>query len=166
MNPFEVCSAKLTKVVADGGSVNIIPGNATFSIDVRAQKNAVLHELQQKIETRFKQIATMQNIAIDWEWLDITPGAEVSADAAEIARQSIIESLGEEALADEVQTPGSDDFHFYTIHKPELHATMIAVGANLAPGLHHPYMTFDSSALFTGADVLTQTLKNAAKGSY
>ena len=27
IDPFEVYSAKLTKIVADGGSVNIIPGN-------------------------------------------------------------------------------------------------------------------------------------------
>ena len=165
INPFEICSAKLTKIVADGGSVNIIPGNATFTMDVRAQKNSVLHELQGKIETRFIQIATMHDVTIDWEWLDITPGAEVSPKAAEIARQAIVEALGEEALAEAVLTPGSDDFHFYTIHKPQLHATMIAVGANLTPGLHHPYMTFDISALYNGADVLTTTLKNAAKGT-
>ena len=165
INPFEIHSAKLTKVVADGGSVNIIPGNATFTMDVRAQKNTVLHDIQQKIEERFKQIAAMYDVVIDWQWLDITPGAEVSAKAAEMARQGIVEALGEQALAPAVETPGSDDFHFYTTHKPELHATMIAVGANLAPGLHHPNMTFDESALYTGADVLTTILKNAAKGS-
>lgn len=164
MNPFEIYSAKLTKVIADGGSVNIIPGNATFSIDVRAQKNAVLHDIREKIEAQFKIIAVMHGVEIMWEWLDITPGAEVSAEAARIAREAIVETIGQEALAAEVETPGSDDFHFYTIHKPQLHATMLAIGANLAPGLHHPKMTFDESALYTGADVLVTTLKNAAKG--
>lgn len=166
IDPFKIHSAKLTKVVADGGSVNIIPGNATFSMDVRAQENKVLHQLQEKIEQRFKQIASNFDVEIDWEWLDITPGAEVGLEAVEMARYGIIHSIGQEALAAPVVTPGSDDFHFYTIHKPELEATMIAVGANLAPGLHHPNMTFDQQALYIGADVLTATLKYAAKGSY
>ena len=166
LDPFKVYSAKLTKIVADGGSVNIIPGNATFSMDVRAQENAVLHDLRKKIEKRFLQIAENHDVEIEWEWLDITPGAEVGLEAVEIARQAILDTVGAEALAASVVTPGSDDFHFYTIHKPELEATMIAVGANLAPGLHHPKMTFDESALYIGADVLTATLKYATKGSY
>lgn len=165
IDPFKIYSAKLTKVVADGGSVNIIPGNATFSMDVRAQENKVLQQVQQKIETRFEQIATNHDVNIKWEWLDITPGAEVGEQALDIARQGIIEAVGMDSLAAPVVTPGSDDFHFYTIHKPELQAAMIAVGANLAPGLHHPKMTFDESALYIGADVLTTTLKLAAKGS-
>ncbi|MER1998385.1 MAG: amidohydrolase [Lysinibacillus sp.] len=166
INPFKVYSAKLTKVVADGGSVNIIPGNATFSMDVRAQENEVLKDVQQKIEMRLNQIASNYDVEVNWQWVDITPGAKVGLEAMEIARQSITSSVGLEALAAPVHTPGSDDFHFYTIHKPELEATMIAVGANLVPGLHHPKMTFDHSALYIGADVLTATLKTAAKGSY
>ena len=166
IDPFKVYSAKLTKVVADGGSVNIIPGNATFSMDVRAQENEVLKGVQQKIEMRLNHIASNYGVEIDWQWVDITPGAEVGLEALEIARHSITESLGLEALAAPVHTPGSDDFHFYTIHKPELEATMIAVGANLTPGLHHPKMTFDHTALYIGADALTATLKTATKGSY
>ena len=44
INPFEVYSAKMTKIVADGGSINIIPGNASFSIDIRAQKMKFSHK--------------------------------------------------------------------------------------------------------------------------
>lgn len=166
IDPFKIYSAKLTKVVADGGSINIIPGNATFSMDVRAQENKVLQQVQQKIEKRFAQIASNYDVQINWQWLDMTPGAEVGAKAVEIARHGIINAIGMNALAAPVVTPGSDDFHFYTVHKPELQASMIAVGANLTPGLHHPHMTFDKSALYIGADVLSATLKLSAKGSF
>lgn len=165
INPFEVYSAKLTKILADGGSINIIPGNASFSIDVRAQKNEVLEQLKSYIEKGLKQIESMFGTAIRFDWLDQTPGAEVSEEAARIAELSIIESLGIDYLVPAIETPGSDDFHFYTIKRPQLKATMIGVGANLAPGLHHPKMTFDQRALFDGINVLTTTLKNAAKGS-
>ncbi len=164
INPSEICSAKLTKMVADGGSINIIPGKATFSIDVRAQKNEVIKELQKRIEKGFGHISSMFDVAVQWEWLDLTPGAEVSEEAAKIAKLSIIEACGPDYLAPAVVTPGSDDFHYYTVKQPTLKAAMIGIGANLLPGLHHPNMTFDKKALQIGVDVLTATLKNAARG--
>lgn len=162
INPAEIYSAKLTKVVADGGSVNIIPGSATFSIDVRSQKNQVLEEAKKKVELGLDYIKKQFEIGLEWEWLDMTPGAEVSAHAAKIAELSIIESFGIDSLAEPILTPGSDDFHFYTVRKPSLQATMIGVGANLSPGLHHPNMTFEKEAMVVGAKVLAKTLMNAS----
>lgn len=162
IDPFEVYSAKLTKIVADGGSVNIIPGNASFSIDVRAQKNEILAQLQRHVDKGLKQIGEMFETDIAWDWQDVTPGAEVSLEAANVAERAIVASLGESYLAPAVVTPGSDDFHFYTIKHPQLKAAMIGVGANLAPGLHHPNMTFDPQALIDGAKVVAETLKIVA----
>jgi amidohydrolase len=70
--------------------------------------------------------------------------------------------LGDEHTAPAVITSGSDDFHFYTIKHPSIKATMIGVGANLAPGLHHPKMSFESDALGIGARVLAATVLRAA----
>ncbi|MFC7686126.1 amidohydrolase [Ureibacillus sp. GCM10028918] len=163
INPFEIYSAKLTKIVADGGSTNIIPGNATFSMDIRAQKNSVLEELKKRIDEGFEAIKNMFGVELEWNWLDTTPGAEVSEEATQIAKASIIEALGAEYLDNPISTPGSDDFHYYTVLRPNLKAAMIGVGADLAPGLHHPKMTFDKKALIIGAKVLTTTLRNAAQ---
>jgi len=163
INPFDVYSAKLTKIVADGGSINIIPGNATFSMDVRAQKNSVLEELQKRIDKGFKAIADTFGVELKWDWLDKTPGAEVSDEATKIAQASIIEALGAEHFENPISTPGSDDFHHYTVLRPHLKAAMIGIGADLTPGLHHPKMTFKKEAIITGAKVLTATLRNAAQ---
>lgn len=159
LSPFEPHSAKLTKIIADGGSTNIIPGNASFSMDVRAQHNQQLELLRSKIESGLKSIQQQFEIDMSWKWVDFTPGAEVSPTAALMAKNAIIEALGEEHLADEITTPGSDDFHFYTVKKPELKAAMIGIGANLTPGLHHPKMTFDRSALIDAAEVLACVLE-------
>jgi len=161
INPFEVYSAKLTKVIADGGSVNIIPGNASFSIDIRAQKNNVLNAIQSIVDDGLSDISKMFDVKIHWNWVDKTPGAEVSEEAMKIAEKSIIDTVGEGFLAKPVYTTGSDDFHFYTVSKPELKATMIGIGADLKPGLHHPKMTFNKDALVIGAKVLAKTLFNA-----
>jgi len=159
LSPFEPHSAKLTKIIADGGSTNIIPGNASFSMDIRAQHNQQLELLRNKIEHGLKSIQQQFEIDMDWKWLDFTPGAEVSTIAAKMAKEAIVQALGEEYLADEITTPGSDDFHFYTVKKPELKAAMIGIGANLTPGLHHPKMTFDRSALIDAAKVLACVLE-------
>ncbi|TQR20457.1 amidohydrolase [Psychrobacillus vulpis] len=162
-SPFEAYSAKLTKIQAGGDSANIIPGTATFSIDARAAKNDILFKMKDHIEKDLQAIKQLFDIDIEWEWQDITPGAEVSGEAATIAREGIIEVVGIENLAEEVITSGSDDFHFYTIRHPEVKAAMIGVGADLAPGLHHPNMTFDHASLTIGAKVIAKTLSIISK---
>lgn len=163
VSPFEPHSAKLTKIVADGGSMNIIPGTAKFTMDIRAQRNTILNEIQEKIAEGLKAIKQQFNIDMTWKWVDYTPGAEVSDEAAEMAKEAIIETLGKDYLAPHVITPGSDDFHFYTVKKPELKATMIGIGANLAPGLHHPKMTFNHEALLDASKVLATVLAKNPK---
>lgn len=161
LSPFEAYSAKLTKVIAGGESLNIIPGTAEFGIDVRAQKNEVLEKLKDRIDQGINTLKDLYEIDIEWKWSDFTPGAEVSAEAAAIAEEAIMNIAGREALAPPVITSGSDDFHFYTIKNPKLKATMIGVGADLQPGLHHPKMTFNPSVLDTGARILAETLLKA-----
>ena len=150
-SPFEPYSVKLTNMHAGGESLNIIPGTATFAIDVRAQTNSVLIRLQEKVSAGLAQIGNLFDVELSCNWSDYTPAAEVSEDAAKLADTAIREVLGEEYTAPAVVTSGSDDFHFYTIKYPSIKATMIGVGANLSPGLHHPQMSFGRDALDIGA---------------
>jgi amidohydrolase len=161
-SPYEAYSAKLTKVQAGGDSLNIIPGTATFAIDTRAQSNSVLNELMERITEGIHAITKMHGVEVELDWTDYTPAAEVSEQAASIAEQSIIKTVGVEGFAPAVTTSGSDDFHFYTIHRPEIKAAMIGIGADLGPGLHHPDMTFNRDALDIGARVLATTLKKTS----
>lgn len=158
-SPFESYSAKLTGVQAGGDSLNIIPGTATFSMDVRAQSNDVLKALKGRIEEGFNGIAALYEVEIIPEWEDFIPAAEVHAEAAAIAKEAIEAIVGADGTAEEVATPGGDDFHFYTIKHPELKAAMVGVGADLTPGLHHPNMTFNTKALSVGAAVLAETIR-------
>ena len=159
-SPFESYSAKLTNIRMGGESLNIIPGGATFALDVRSQSNELMDELRKRIDKGFSAIAELYGVGLDWEWTDFTPAAEVSGEAMELARRAIRNVVGEENTAEPIHTPGADDFHFYTIRKPELKAAMIGVGADLTHGLHHPNMSFNHDALDIGARVLAETLKN------
>lgn len=163
ISPFEPYSVKLTNVQAGGASLNIIPGSASFAIDLRAQKNSVLSQIKEQLESGLKIICELHQVTISSEWIDSTPGAEVSIDAASIAEAAIREVVSNANTMPAVVTPGSDDFHFYTIHDSNLKATMIGIGADLEPGLHHPDMTFNHEALEIGADTLAKTLLKCSK---
>ncbi|TWT27689.1 amidohydrolase [Planomicrobium sp. CPCC 101110] len=158
-SPFDSYSVKLTNIQAGGDSLNIIPGNAAFALDLRSQSNALMKELQQRVEEGLASIRTLYGVGIEWEWQDYTPAAEVSIDALAIADAAIRSVIGDANAAPAVETTGADDFHFYTIEKPELKAAMIGVGADLSPGLHHSDMAFNHAALDIGARVLAETLK-------
>lgn len=160
-SPFESYSVKLTNIQAGGDSLNIIPGSAAFALDVRSQSNLIMDELRRRIDEGLASIAKLYDIAIDWDWKDYTPAAEVSEEAMRIAETAIRTVIGDENTAPPLDTTGADDFHFYTIQKPELKAAMLGIGADLAPGLHHPDMAFNPDALDIGARVLAETLKKS-----
>lgn len=42
--------------------------------------------------------------------------------------------------------------------RPHLKAVMLGLGADLQPGLHHPYMKFDHSCIMDGVEILKQTV--------
>lgn len=158
-SPFESYSVKLTNIQAGGNSLNIIPGNATFALDVRSQSNGLMDELRSRIDSGFESIKTLHGVDMEWEWTDYTPAAEVSEEAKNIAEDAIRSVIGDAQTALPIETTGADDFHFYTIQKPELKAAMLGIGADLSPGLHHPEMTFNHGALDIGARVLAETIR-------
>ncbi|MBM7648391.1 amidohydrolase [Bacillus ectoiniformans] len=157
-SPFEPYSVKMTYMEAGGQNLNIIPGSGRFGLDVRAQKNSVLLDLQKSVEHTIEQIIQLYDVKIDYEWRDFTPGAEVSSEAEEFIRQGILQTHGKDMLAEPLITSGSDDFHCYTIKRPNIKAAMMGIGADLKPGLHHPEMTFNKRAIFLGMDTLAQTV--------
>lgn len=154
LNPMFPHSVKMTSLHAGGKSINIIPGNATFSLDLRAQTNELMDQLKDQIDVILDSVRALYNTEIEI----LSEGGIVAAitndEAIDIMRRAIVRTLGDQGLADPLVTPGGDDFHYYKIHKPELKATMLGLGCGLSPGLHHPNMTFDHEAMMVGVDIL------------
>ncbi|WP_404404946.1 amidohydrolase [Jeotgalibacillus malaysiensis] len=161
ISPMIPHSVKMTSFHAGASNYNIIPGSATFALDVRAQTNEAMDELKKRIDEKVAAFSSMLGVKIEGEWVDYTPGADVNEDAEAIMREAIVQELGENSLRPRVVTPGSDDFHFYTIKKPELKACMLALGADLEPGLHHPNMRFNHDCLEQGVRVVTRAVELA-----
>lgn len=62
-----------------------------------------------------------------------------------------------------ITTTGKEGFHFYTIKRPELKATMLLVGCDLKPGLHHSNMTFDRRIIPIVVTILSDALQKIVK---
>ncbi|MFC0561332.1 M20 peptidase aminoacylase family protein [Halalkalibacter alkalisediminis] len=160
LDPQVPYSVKMTKFQAGGEHANIIPGSAVFSIDMRAQTNECLQQLRKKVENSIEAIEKLYDLEIQLQVLDYVPAAEVDKQAEAMMEAAILKVLGQENFVKPIVTSGGDDFHFYTIKRPHIKATMLGLGANLTPGLHHPHMTFDRETILTGVEILAHTVVN------
>ncbi|MEK4534734.1 M20 peptidase aminoacylase family protein [Peribacillus sp. FSL K6-1552] len=158
LNPSIPFSAKMTQFFAGGESSNIIPGKATFSLDLRAQDNEVMKDLTKRVEKVAEALAVANGVEINLESGANVAAAIVNNQAQEIMAEAIADTLGKENLVAPVITTGGEDFHFYTLKKPEIKATMLGLGCDLTPGLHHPNMTFNKEALLSGIEILTKAI--------
>ena len=132
--------------------------NAVFSIDVRAQTNAAMDKLIAKVEKAIKSVAELNNITIDFHIEAEIAAAEVDETAVELMKLAIIDTIGQHYYVPPIVTPGGEDFHFYTLKRPSIKATMLGLGCDLSPGLHHPNMTFNHDSILTGIEILDRTI--------
>lgn len=163
IDPNRSGSIKMTQLHAGGKSANIIPATATFSIDARAQDNETMETLTAGFERVVESVKTLYGANIDWKTAAHVAAAEVDDSAREIMKQAIIDVAGEENCAEDVITPGGEDFHFYAFSRPHLKTTMLGIGCGATPGLHHPHMTFNKERLPAAARIVARALVLAAK---
>ena len=158
VDPTVPHSAKMTMFQAGGESANIIPGNASFSLDLRAQTNEVMDQLMSQVAKAIHAVAAMSDVTIDYEVQAEIVAAQVDEIAVELMANAIRETVGEAFLAPSIVTPGGEDFHYYTLKRPTVKATMLGLGCDLSPGLHHPNMTFNHDSIQTGIEILARTV--------
>lgn len=158
LDPSIPYSVKMTQFQAGGKSPNIIPGSATFSLDLRAQTNEVMEQLTEQVEKIASMLADYHDVSIHLKMGANIAAAILNEEATSIMEEAILDTVGEKFLKPTIQTTGGDDFHFYTIKRPQIKATMLAIGCDLTPGLHHPEMTFKRDIIPTSIEILAQAL--------
>jgi len=157
-DPTVPSSCKVTRLQVGNTSSNIIPDAGEFSIDLRARTNDAMEELLHKVGHAVLRAGTANGAEVELEPGMRTAAAVPNEVMERIVASAITELLGESGLAAPPVTPGGEDFHFYPHRKPGIKATMIGLGADLEPGLHHPEMRFQLGALQTGAAILAWTI--------
>lgn len=158
-------SIKMTELHG-GEASNLIPESVHFTFDLRAETNETMDNLLQKAEHTIQKVAELTETSIEFHKGEYAPAAVRNEKAIEMGKQAIVSVLGEENFVQECPSPGAEDFHFYTLKKPEISATMIALGCDLRPGLHHPKMSFNQEALIYGTKILTSLLLKADQADW
>nr|WP_228548284.1 amidohydrolase [Sporosarcina obsidiansis] len=156
-------SIKMTELHA-GETSNSIPASARFTLDIRAEANETMDALLSKARHIIDSTAKLTETNITCKEEGYSPAATKNDQAVHLAQHAIGSILGKENVAAPCISQGAEDFHFYTWKTPHIPATMIGLGCDLKPGLHHPQMTFNTDALIYGTKILTQLLLNADQG--
>lgn len=164
LDGFEPFSVKMTQFKTHGENPNIIAGKATFDLDLRAQTNPLMDKLVKEVYRIVTRLSAYYGIPIELQERSRAVAAAVDSEAEHYMKQAIIETIGRKQEVGPLITTGGDDFHYYTLKRPHLKATMLGLGCGLKPGLHHPDMTFDHEALFTGISILTKAVRNTLRG--
>jgi amidohydrolase len=155
-------SIKITELHG-GEASNLIPESARFTFDLRAETNETMEKLIKQSEHTIKKIAELTDTYIDFSFEEYSPAAIKNDAAIQLAERAIVSILSEENLQPICKSPGAEDFHFYTLKNPAIAATMIGLGCDLSPGLHHPNMSFNQEALVYGTKILLKLLVEADK---
>ncbi|WP_027408412.1 M20 peptidase aminoacylase family protein [Anoxybacteroides tepidamans] len=158
IDPQVPASIKMTRFHAGEKSANIIPDYATFTLDLRAQTNEVMGELVEQLHNVTKGVSFIYGADIHLHQGVRIVAAQVNEEAQQIMERAIVAAIGKEKCAPPVVTSGGEDFHFYSVTKPELKTTMLGLGCDLTPGLHHPEMTFRREDLLIGIEILARTV--------
>lgn len=160
LNPVIPATAKMTFAQAGGKNFNIIPDYAEFGVDLRAQTNEAMEELIKNFQISVIHAGEANGAKVELELLSEMPAATPNKMMEEIVAQSIEEVLGKDKIVAPPVTPGGEDFHFYPKYKDGLNATMIGLGTDLQPGLHHPEMTFNLNSLLNGIKIMAISTVN------
>ncbi|PWW17433.1 amidohydrolase [Cytobacillus oceanisediminis] len=153
-------SIKITELHG-GEASNLIPETTRFTFDLRAEANDTMGNLLEKAKHILEKTASLTETEITYSVEEFSPAAVKNERAMALARKAIHTVLGEENLEPACLSPGAEDFHFYTLKNPDLAATMIGLGCDLKPGLHHPNMAFNKEALIYGAQILAKVIMEA-----
>ncbi|SIR56677.1 amidohydrolase [Peribacillus simplex] len=158
LDPQISYSVKMTQVSAGGENANIIPGSSRFSLDLRAQTNEAMDELIEKVECVLKKMSVFHQCEISFQHKERVYAASIDQEAERFMEKAIEKTLGAKGVVRPIITPGGEDFHFYTKERPAIKATMLGLGCDLEPGLHHPNMVFNHDAIFTGIEIITRAV--------
>ncbi|MDW7672195.1 MAG: amidohydrolase [Bacillota bacterium] len=144
-------SLKVTRLLVEGETYNLIPDQAEIHIDVRAQTNELMHDMTQKISRAISRSAGALGAETMIDTVDHTPAAAYDEALIQTAAGAIREVLGS-SLPPQV-TAGSEDFHFYAAHLG-MKTAYIGLGAGVTPGLHHPDFKLEEDQLIHGTRIL------------
>jgi len=144
-------SIKVTDFHGGHGAYNTIPFESSFVLDIRSQTNDLIKKIEKTVRLVVPGIIKTLGGKTSIETFQTAPAAFYSKETFDITSKAILSVLGK--VIPSINTPGSEDFHFYST-KGGINTAYIGLGANLKPGLHKLNMYFDHQVLEYGAIIM------------
>ncbi|NPV71881.1 MAG: amidohydrolase [Firmicutes bacterium] len=154
LDPRVSHSVKATMIRGGGVSLNVIPDRVEMAFDLRAQTNQIMTGLREKVTRAINLAAGANGAKAEVTWKGGVPAAQDDRNVVEVATEVIKDVLGRDGLRAPLLTPGGEDFHEYPLAMKGLKTTIVGLGADVTPGLHHPEMVFNRDILLLGARIL------------
>ena len=157
ISPFEPVVITVGEI--HGGTArNIMAGSAYLTGTVRTWHKSVRDQIADRMERAAGKTAHAFGAHLDFSFEAGNPGVVNDVECAEIARQAVVDTLGEEAVGTYEGTLAGEDFAEYQRHVPSV---FVFVGTNNPEiGAEHPqhscYYTVDESVLIRGSMVAAQ----------
>ncbi|CAK7013515.1 MAG: N-acetylcysteine deacetylase [Desulfovibrio sp.] len=145
-------SVKVTQCNTGAGAVNIIPELAEIACDLRAQTNEVMAVLQEKTKNAIEMGAATVGATVTFDIIGGVPAASFDPALVAAVKESIAAVLGEENTLPPVISPGSEDFHCFSV-EGGMKTAFIGIGADMGTGGHTSTMCIDTSILPNGSKV-------------
>src|SRR5699024_5180850 len=141
-----------------GTSGNIVPGNASFRIDMRARENETMEKLTDGVKKAIDSVTALYGATITTTITAQMAAEQTDMHAESILQQAIKEVTGEKVNARAIVNPGCAYFHFYPSMKPDFRIKKLEIGCGVSPGLHDPEMTINFKRLPVAGEIITRTL--------
>lgn len=154
VSPFE--PVVITVGEFHGGEArNIMAGSAYLTGTVRTWNVETRKYIPDRLERIIGKVTRAFGANQTFTWTPGNPGLINDAELAEVARESVVDMLGEEAVADYEGTLAGEDFAEYTQHIPGVFAFIGTRNPDLdaVHPQHSCFYTVDESVLKNGSMV-------------
>lgn len=160
-DPLLCGNVKTTRFIAGSGSLNSICAKAELGFDLRSTSNEEMEALRQRVIRVIEGTAAVYGASVQTEIVGTCPASSFNDSTAAMAKEAIIEELGQDGLIDSAATTVGEDFNFYGMYRPQLKTGFIGLGCGLVPGLHAPDMTFKHEDMLHGCHILQKLIYKA-----
>ena len=158
LNPLAGWSCKVTQIHAASAAVNVVPDTAQMWLDARAENNALMDELIEKVrraaEFAAQSVGATASLVLKHKPI---PAPSYTPSLVRQAQEEIIRLFGRERLS-EPCGGGGEDFNYFVQAKPELKNAYFGIGVGAEPGLHNRAMHFSPEYLSGGVALMSSMI--------
>ncbi|MDX1623531.1 MAG: amidohydrolase [Gemmatimonadota bacterium] len=144
-------------IVRGGERNNIIPESVRLEITIRTYDQAVRERIKERIREILDGVTGAAGASYEMEVIPYAPPTLNDAALAEMARESLVRTVGEEDVVEVEPVMGAEDFAHYAREIPGFYFRLgVEAPGKPSGGLHTPTFRADDSAVPVGVRAMAR----------